>query len=91
MSDIIIDSNPDKADLDARGVFDWSIWTCEPSDFPWTYDATEQCYLLEGLVEVTPDGGETVTIKAGDFVTFPKDMSCRWVVREPVRKHYTFI
>lgn len=81
--------SPEK--LDAMGVFDWPVWTCEPSDFPWTYDATERCYLLEGEVEVTPDGGAPVTFGAGDFVTFPKDMTCRWVVKKAVRKHYDFI
>lgn len=91
MTDIIIEKNPDQAKLEQMGVFEWPIWTCEPSDFPWSYDATEQCYLLEGQVEVTPENGETVSFGAGDFVTFPKDMVCRWVVKQAVRKHYDFI
>ena len=39
---------------------------------------------------VTPDGGEPITVRAGDLVTFPEGMSCVWKVVRPVRKHYRF-
>jgi uncharacterized cupin superfamily protein len=60
------------------------------SKFPWHYDAEETCYILEGEVVVTPDGGEEVTVGEGDLVTFPEGMSCTWEVRKPIRKHYRF-
>lgn len=90
MSEIKVERKPPKERLDALGVKGWPIWTKEVSEFPWSYDSSETCYLLEGEVVVTPDGGEPVTISAGDLVTFPRGMSCRWDVRSPVRKHYTF-
>jgi len=65
------------------------IWECEPSEFPWQYDVSETCYLLEGKVKVTTDE-EDVEFGAGDMVTFPKGLSCTWQVKEKVRKHYTF-
>ena len=58
--------------------------------FPWTYDEQETCYVLEGEVVVTPDGGAPVTVKAGDLATFPAGMSCIWDVRVLIRKHYQF-
>jgi uncharacterized cupin superfamily protein len=59
------------------------------SNFPWTYDSNESCYLLKGRVTVTPsDGREPVSFGAGDFVTFPAGMSCRWDVTEAVHKHF---
>jgi len=60
------------------------------SNFPWTYEDKEICYLLEGDVIVTPDGGEPVQIGKGDLVTFPAGMSCTWDILTPVRKHYRF-
>lgn len=39
-------------ELEERGVFTWPIWTKEVSRFPWSYDSTEECYLLEGDVTV---------------------------------------
>ena len=90
MQDILYERDPSPDKLDQIGVYDWPIWEKEESSFPWTYDSNETCYLLKGKVTVTPEGGEPVTIKAGDLVTFPKGMSCHWDIHEAVRKHYSF-
>ncbi|MDJ0762417.1 MAG: cupin domain-containing protein [Myxococcota bacterium] len=90
MSDVKVNRNPSTEELQSLSVTRWPIWTKEVSEFPWTYDAGETCYFLEGEVEVTPEGGEPVTVKKGDLVTFPRGMSCTWKVLSPVRKHYTF-
>lgn len=90
ISGIQIDHAPSDAELQNLGVKSWPIWTKEVSTFPWTYDQAETCYLLEGEVIVTPDGGEAVTIQQGDLVTFPAGMSCTWDIRQDVRKHYRF-
>lgn len=90
MSEIKIEHHPDEARLASLGVSGWGIWTKEVSAFPWTYDEREICYLLEGDVIVTPDGGKPVRFGKGDLVTFPAGMSCTWEVKQPVRKHYRF-
>lgn len=91
MSDIIeIIHTPSESHLQQLGVSDWPIWEKEVSDFPWHYDEREVCYLLEGEVEVTPEGGDTVRFGKGDLVTFPAGMSCHWNITHPVRKHYRF-
>ncbi|NEO70912.1 MAG: cupin domain-containing protein [Moorea sp. SIO3H5] len=89
MNKILIE-RPSQDHLDNLGVSDWPIWTKEVSEFPWTYDEQEICYLLEGEVVVTPDGGEPVQIAKGDLVTFPAGMSCTWKILYNVRKHYQF-
>ncbi len=90
MSQIKIERDPGHGRLGELGVSDWPIWTKEVSEFPWTYDAQETCYFLEGDVVVVPDGGEPVEMGKGDLVIFPKGMSCTWKVRGDVRKHYQF-
>jgi uncharacterized cupin superfamily protein len=90
MGTIKIEHEPPEERLDQLGVRDWPTWSKEVSTFPWTYDAPETCYLLEGEVLVTPEGGEPVRVAQGDLVTFPAGMSCTWEIRQPVRKHYTF-
>lgn len=72
-------------------VNEWPIWEKEVSEFPWTYSQTEECVLLEGRVTVTLPEGGTVVFGAGDFVQFPKGLSCKWKIHEPVRKHYRFV
>jgi uncharacterized cupin superfamily protein len=67
----------------------WGIWTKEPSTFDWSYDEQEVCYFLEGDVTVKTAEGE-VHVRKGDLVTFPRGLTCTWVVKGAVRKHYKF-
>ena len=90
MDTITVEHNPNEARLKELGVLDWPIWIKEASEFPWSYEERERCYFLEGDVIVTPNGGEPVEMRKGDFVTFPQGMSCTWQVRKDVRKHYAF-
>jgi uncharacterized cupin superfamily protein len=90
VSEIEIEHHPSEDRLEDLGVRHWPIWTKEVSEFPWTYDQQERCYILEGDVVVTPDGGLPVTLGKGDVVTFPQGMSCTWQVRSAIRKHYRF-
>lgn len=69
--------------------YNWGVWECEAKTFPWSYDAEEVCYLIEGHATVeTAD--ERVEFKKGDLVTFPKGLSCKWIVHKPIRKYYKF-
>ncbi len=88
MSQIIIDHNPSEEKLKELGVFSWSIWDCAPSKFPLDFGMTEKAYLLEGEILVTPQGGEAVLVKAGDYVEFPKGLKSNWEVTKQLKKHY---
>jgi len=88
--DIKLEKNPGEDRLQELGVKSWPIWEKEVSEFPWHYDAGETCYILEGKVTVTPEGGDPVEIQAGDLVVFPGGMSCTWKITSPIRKHYRF-
>jgi len=72
-----------------QAILSQPVWTCEVSEFDWFYDSEETCLLMEGEVTVTYDGG-SVSFGAGDYVVFPKGLSCVWKVSKPVRKHYRF-
>lgn len=87
---IQLEQNPTPDRLAGLGVTTWPIWTKEVSEFPWTYDAAETCYILDGEVTVTPNGGEPVTIRKGDLVTFSAGLSCTWKITQAIRKHYQF-
>jgi len=86
---IVVESNPPPERLAALRVKTWDIWTKDPSTFDWHYDEPEMCYFLAGDVTVKTAEGD-VPIKAGDLVTFPRGLSCTWVVKGAVRKHYRF-
>lgn len=86
----ILIEKPTKEDLAARDVSSWPIWEKERSRFDWHYDSIEECYLLEGKVVVQTEDGNRVSFGKGDFVTFPKGLSCHWDIKVPVKKHYNF-
>ncbi|EKV02335.1 putative enzyme of the cupin superfamily [Leptolyngbya sp. PCC 7375] len=90
MSNIQVNHQPDRAELDTMGVFSWPVWQKEASEFPWHYDETETCYFLEGDVVVTPDEGDPISMGKGDLVIFPAGMSCSWRINATVSKHYSF-
>jgi uncharacterized cupin superfamily protein len=56
----------------------------------WHYDFQEECYFLEGKVVVESKEAKKVSFGKGDFVVFPKGLSCVWEIKKPVRKHYNF-
>lgn len=76
-------------EIEKRGIRSWPVWEKEVSRFPWQYDSNEECLILEGEVVVETSKGEHL-IKAGDFVTFKKDLKCVWDIKSPIRKHYNF-
>jgi len=81
---------PKKEHLEQKDVSSWPIWEKGISRFDWHYDSIEECYLLEGEVVVETQDGKKVEFGKGDFVTFPKGLSCIWDIKQPVRKHYNF-
>ena len=87
---ILVTSPCPERTVEELGIQNWAILTCEVSCFDWTYEHNEICFLLEGEVTVTPNGGEPVKFGEGDLVVFPAGMNCRWDVHKAVRKHYRF-
>jgi len=76
-------------EIEIREMQTKPVWECEDSEFDWHYDSEETCLLTKGEVTVVHDGG-SVSFGAGDYVIFPKGLSCVWKVTKPVKKHYVF-
>lgn len=80
---------PSEEEIERIKAENWGIWEKEASEFPWEYDEKETCYLLEGEVTVSHEGG-SVTFAKGDLVVFPQGLKCIWKITSPVRKYYKF-
>ena len=65
------------------------VWDCTAGDFTWDYDWDEFVLILEGEATIEEVGGETVTLRAGDFGHMPFGSKLKWHVPEYIRK--TFI
>ena len=68
----------------------WGSWSKEASTFPWSYNETETCYILEGEATVTDEKDNSLTFQKGDMVQFPVGMSCTWKITKDIRKKYIF-
>jgi uncharacterized protein len=69
------------------GITKWPVTTIDTSIFAWHHDQTEECYLLEGEAVATTSDGKKTNFGAGDYVIFPKGLSCICHITKPVRKH----
>jgi len=65
------------------------VWSCGVSEFDWHYDSEETALIIEGEVTVSYSS-KSVSFVAGDYVVFPKGLSCFWQVKKAVKKHYMF-
>ena len=64
------------------------VWECTPGVWRRQVNFAELCHFVAGHCFFTPDGGQTMEIRAGDAVFFPPNSQGVWDVRETVRKTY---
>ncbi|WP_044872515.1 cupin domain-containing protein [Pseudomonas sp. LFM046] len=64
------------------------VWECSPGMFRRAVMNREFSHIISGWCTFTPDGGETIELRAGDAVLFPADCEGVWDIREKLRKTY---
>ncbi|WP_321867126.1 cupin domain-containing protein [Paraburkholderia tropica] len=63
------------------------VWEVTPGAYrSMKQDAWELCVILSGVSEITEDGGETVTVRAGDSFVLKPGFVGTWRVLETTRK-----
>jgi len=70
------------------GLLFTGMFTAEPSTFRYTFGGDESFHVLDGDLDIAVDGGERVTLRPGDIVSFPKGAHSTWTVRTPLRKFF---
>jgi uncharacterized cupin superfamily protein len=71
----------------SAGVWDCTAHTLKPEP----YEANEFMLLLEGSVTMVLEGGEEVTIHAGEAFVLPQGLRCSWKQTGTVRKYYVIL
>ena len=64
------------------------IWEATPGKWRISYDEWEYCRILSGISVLTEDGGEPVTVQAGDSFILRPGFNGTWEVLETTRKDY---
>lgn len=76
-----------KGDLVHTGV-----WEATPGETRSIKGETfEFCHILTGVIEITPDGGDAVTYRAGDSFVMKPGFTGVWKTIETVRKIYVTV
>lgn len=72
-------------------VKEWPIWKGEPSTNRWNFKETEVARIFQGHMTLISQTGVTTVAGPGDFVVFPKGISCKAIIHqeEHLLKHYT--
>ncbi|MDX7950553.1 cupin domain-containing protein [Lichenihabitans sp. Uapishka_5] len=78
---------------DARdGHVRTGIWSATPGTYTSIKgEAFEFCYILEGHAELTEEGGETHTFRAGDSFVLKPGYRGVWKTIETIRKIYVYV
>lgn len=87
-----IEGNPSMITWIEYGADDGSLiagtWRATPGTYRAEYSAYEFVHLLEGRIDITPDGAETQTMLPGDAFSVDADFKGEWKIVEPVLKHF---
>ncbi|MCA1326750.1 cupin domain-containing protein [Herbaspirillum sp. alder98] len=77
-----------EVDLAGAGENRTGIWECQPGSFERQLANAELMHILTGECTFTPQGGEALSIKAGDTLFFPANTFGQWNVIQTIRKVY---
>jgi uncharacterized protein len=73
----------------ADGSMISGLWEATPGTYHAVYESFEFVHLLSGKLTITPDGGQSVTLVAGDAFVVEPNFKGTWKIEETVRKQFT--
>lgn len=74
------------------GTIHTGIWEATPGETRSIKGTTfEFCHILEGVIELTEDGGKTTTYRGGDSFVMKPGFAGIWRTIETVRKIYVTV
>ena len=88
----LIEGNPRQTvwlqHTDASAQFHVGLWRSEPGKWRISYTEEEYCHMLEGVSIITSEGGDAVTVKAGESFVVPRGFAGTWEVVEVSTKRF---
>ncbi len=64
------------------------VWECSIGQYRRNIPNAETMHVISGEATFTPDGGEAITLGAGDVYFFPPNTTGIWDIKRPLRKAY---
>jgi uncharacterized protein len=63
-------------------------WEATVGTYRAEYTSFEFVHLIDGKIIITPDDGESYTVKGGDAFVIEATFKGTWKIEEPVKKHF---
>lgn len=87
-----VEGNPTMKTWVQHTTIDGSVisgtWHATTGTWHTRYKFYEFVHLIEGRITITPDGGDAVTMVAGDAFAVEAGFSGTWKIEAQVRKHF---
>ncbi len=64
------------------------LWRCEPMTFDYEFPGDEIFHIIEGSLMIEVEGGEKITVKAGDIISFNKGVKSTWTIQSSFKKFF---
>lgn len=77
-----------RLDYERDGKIYAGEWSASVGAWRVAYDEWEFCHVLEGACELTPDGGEPQSFRAGDSFVIEPGFTGLWRVLAPMKKRF---
>lgn len=64
------------------------LWRCEPMTFDYEFPGDEIFHIIEGSLSIEIAGGSTVSVSAGDIISFEKGIKSTWTIQSSFKKFF---
>ncbi len=64
------------------------LWRCEPMTFDYEFPGDEIFHVIQGSLLIELEGGESVSVKAGDIISFNKGVKSTWTIQSSFKKFF---
>ena len=64
------------------------LWRCEPMTFDYEFPGDEIFHVIEGSLLIELEGGDSVSVQAGDIISFNKGIKSTWTIQSSFKKFF---
>lgn len=64
------------------------LWRCEPMTFEYEFPGDEIFHIIEGTLKIDLEDGSSVTVNAGDIISFDKGVKSTWTIQSSFMKFF---
>ena len=64
------------------------LWRCEPMTFDYEFPGDEIFHVIQGSLLIELEGGESVSVKAGEIISFNKGVKSTWTIQSSFKKFF---